>query len=1276
MRNLLLFVFLFPLIGSAQSYFFDNYSISEGLPDSKVNYILQDADGFVWIGTPAGVTKFDGINLLNFNDSDGMGLNGVNCIYEDNEGTLWFGHVGGNITRKVKAGDFENVSPIDVKQDITDISGDNGGNRWFTSNGNGALLLISQASDTVNRLTYKQFFGKDGLAAKLFQVLPISNNEILFRTQRGIKKYSSDKNTAVSLKTNTPFKTSTICYDEKGVYWGDDKGNIYLSNINGQHLKNLYSTQGSDISLIKTMALDQQGNIWAATYGSGLISINNNGSEFFNKSNGLKDEYIRSLCLDSEGNLFIGTNEHGFYIFKGKQFYSVNNMNLFEDQLMYCGIKDDFKNLYIGTKKGLIKRSKNSEVDGELLLDTKVNRLKKDSNNNVFIGTEEEGLFTYSPITDILQRIKILGNLSIKFGKVTDLELGNKNEIWIGTIDKLVRYNSETEEVNHFTKGIGLSNNYISSLFLDKNKNLWVGHHLSNISKISRGKISQIKLPKKAIINCFSESTDGSIIAGSEGKGLFIIRNDTVYKQITETEFLLSDFITFIQAIGKDIFLIGTNKGLVKYDYHNEAFYSYTTKNGLKGTFLKSSKPYLDENGKLWMGTSAGIILRDPKFEKNNLDPPRNYLTGFKVNFKGVHYEPGIKLKYKENSVRIEFTGINTTNPETVNYQYKIREHNDHWISLQNQNFIEFTSLAPDDYYISIKASNINGITHPEPLIVHFEIIPPIYMRTWFRLTAIFLLILTILYYIRFRTKKLKEDKVRLEKAVEVRTNKIKEQSEELKKAKEKAESATRAKSEFLANMSHEIRTPMNAILGFSQLLNKNITDNKLSGYVQSILASGKSLLTIINDILDLSKIEAGKIDIQPEPVLLQSLLGDIEKIFELKLSEKNLKYKLSLEESLPKAVLIDEIRLRQILINLIGNAIKFTEKGSIQLMVNFTPHENNFITLKFEIIDTGIGIPEEQQKRIFQSFEQQDGQSTKRYGGTGLGLSISKRLVEIMDGTISCKSKTGDGTIFYVDFDNVEVIEYNQVKTNETEIDINNVNFLGATILLADDNQNNRKLILECLAGSNTNIIEAENGKVAVDIAKSKPIDLVIMDIKMPKMDGFEALKVIRKIAGYKNVPILAVTASVMNTEKSNLLQSGFNEYIEKPIDIAILYKSLARYLKHKVYVSKSKPAEKSESELFEYQNIKYNGVKKFEEFKVYLQGELYKLWEEVNKKQSSRNIALFSHKLTILGEENNIEEIVQYGKNLQEQYDSFNINTLRANLKLYEEWLNTLND
>jgi ligand-binding sensor domain-containing protein len=803
--------------------------------------MIQDSDGFIWIGTPAGVSKFDGVHITNFNSIDGLGQNGVNCIYEDIYQTLWFGHFGGNISRKVKGLDFESIFPtnINLSKDITDIAGDSTENIWFTTFGDGALVVNNPGADSVQCSTFKQLLGKDGLAPELLQVIPINKNEILFRTKRGIKKYNSASNSAFSLRTSIPIKTSTISFDPAtGLYWGDESGNIYRTDLNGQKVDILYKSVNPNSPSIKAMILDNQSNIWAATYGAGLLYLNGKKVEFFRESNGLKDEYIMCLLSDVEGNLFVGTKENGFNIFKGKQFYSLNNIHHFEDLLMYCGIKDDLQNLYVGTNKGFLKIKNDGTMGDHFLPKTKINCLKEDPLGNVLIGTEDEGFGIYNPQTNELQYGKSLGNYLIPYGKVTDIQAGRRNEIWIGSIDKLIRYNTNTKESAHFTKGNGLSANYVSSLYIDHNNSLWVGHFLSHVSKISEGNITQVQLPIKSIITCFSETGNGSIIAGSEGQGLFILKNDSVHKHITESDLLISNFIIFIQSVGNDIFFIGTNKGLVKYDYKNDTFYSYTSKNGITGTLLKSSKPFLDEEGKLWMGTSNGVIIRDPIFEKDNLVPPRCYLTGFKVNLKDVPYTSGIKIKYKENSIRIEFTGINITNPQTVNYKYKIGQNGTQWILLKNQNFIEFTSLPPDNYTISIKAFNNNGISQAEPLVVRFNIIPPFYMTWWFRISFFLLLIFIFITYFRIRTRNLKADKLRLEKAVEERTTKIQQQAEELKKAKEKAESATRAKSEFLANMSHEIRTPMNAILGFSQLLSKNIVDNKLSGYVHSILVS------------------------------------------------------------------------------------------------------------------------------------------------------------------------------------------------------------------------------------------------------------------------------------------------------------------------------------------------------------------------------------------------------------------------------------------------------
>jgi PAS domain S-box-containing protein len=247
---------------------------------------------------------------------------------------------------------------------------------------------------------------------------------------------------------------------------------------------------------------------------------------------------------------------------------------------------------------------------------------------------------------------------------------------------------------------------------------------------------------------------------------------------------------------------------------------------------------------------------------------------------------------------------------------------------------------------------------------------------------------------------------------------------EALKKAKEDAELASRAKSEFIANMSHEIRTPLNAVLGFSELLSLRITDSEHKSYLDAIGLAGENLLMLINDVLDLAKIEAGHLEIQYEEVNLEVIFDELKQIFALKLSEKNLVFVVEIDEELPYTLMLDEIRLRQVLLNLVGNAIKFTEKGSIKLDAQKQTDKHGKLDLIISVADTGIGIPENQQDRIFETFQQLDGQSTRKYGGTGLGLALCKRLVKLMNGHISVESKVGGGSIFEISLPDVEVPE------------------------------------------------------------------------------------------------------------------------------------------------------------------------------------------------------------------------------------------------------------
>jgi len=388
-----------------------------------------------------------------------------------------------------------------------------------------------------------------------------------------------------------------------------------------------------------------------------------------------------------------------------------------------------------------------------------------------------------------------------------------------------------------------------------------------------------------------------------------------------------------------------------------------------------------------------------------------------------------------------------------------------------------------------------------------------------------------------------------------------------LKRAKDAAEDANRAKSEFLANMSHEIRTPMNSILGFAEILKGKIKDKQQKRYLSIILSSGNSLLTLINDILDLSKIEAGKIEIKYKAVNPISVFNEITRVFSQKISTKGLNYSLASGNSMPEYLLLDEARLRQILLNLVGNAVKFTESGSVNIEVKTLAYKETpgLVDFTFTVEDTGIGIPADQQEIIFEAFEQQKGIDHTGYSGTGLGLAISKRLAEMMEGTISVASEKDQGSIFTVTLKNVRKAVTGDAPGRENDISVDSVIFDKAVILLADDITSNLMLLLNYLKNYNFEFIRAKNGLEACNLTKRHCPDLILMDMKMPVMDGCEATQIIKTCDATKNIPIIAVTADIMNTSKKKFKTLG-DGYLKKPVTKTALIAEMRRFLKHSV--------------------------------------------------------------------------------------------------------------
>jgi PAS domain S-box-containing protein len=489
---------------------------------------------------------------------------------------------------------------------------------------------------------------------------------------------------------------------------------------------------------------------------------------------------------------------------------------------------------------------------------------------------------------------------------------------------------------------------------------------------------------------------------------------------------------------------------------------------------------------------------------------------------------------------------------------------------------------------------------------------------------------------------------------------------QDLKEAKEKADSANLAKSEFLANMSHEIRTPLNAVLGYSELLNSTKVDSIQQDYVNSIKTSGKSLLTIINDILDLSKIEAGKLEIEYEFLNTYNFFSEFERIFSFKLKEKEISFILEIAADTPNGIYTDEVRLRQIIFNLIGNAIKFTSRGHIKLRV-FTEnarqietadnHSSEVADLTIEVTDTGIGISIEKQATIFDPFVQE--QKYKQFGGTGLGLSICRRLADLMGGTISLKSELGKGSVFTVKFPSVTCLQiFAPLRTEET-IDPDRVTFEKAKILIIDDVPANRSYLADALKETQLMTYEAENGAAGLEKALEIIPNLIITDIRMPVMNGFEFIEKLKDQPELQHIPVLAYSASVLKTQKQKIFQRDFSGLLIKPVKISDLYRELMKFLPFQLDPgrhSASATEIPGNDEIFDSVSLV-----------SFLESELTETWKKFSVRQPINDVRLFGNKIIDLGLKHNAKLLIDYGKEIQEATLNFNVESMLRSLKKF---------
>ena len=520
---------------------------------------------------------------------------------------------------------------------------------------------------------------------------------------------------------------------------------------------------------------------------------------------------------------------------------------------------------------------------------------------------------------------------------------------------------------------------------------------------------------------------------------------------------------------------------------------------------------------------------------------------------------------------------------------------------------------------------------------------------------------------------KIREINTGLEKRVIDRTHELQKEVEERKKAeadmqksKEIAEEATRAKSLFLANMSHEIRTPMNALLGFTEILSRRISDPVQLNYLESMKKSGNALLALINDLLDLSKAEAQKLELSPETVNIRYVLSDIKEILLNGAEQKNIKLSCEVAEDVPGDFFIDELRIRQVLMNLAGNAIKFTNKGHVKISAYASNIRAKKADLILEVEDTGRGIPKIFHDKIFNLFEQQSGEISKAYGGTGMGLSISSQIVSLMNGHIDLESEEGKGSTFKVVLPGIS----RTGKTNGTNKSKSNgnggvVQFEPACILIADDASDNLLVLGELLKGYSFKVLEAENGKEALKKIEQNKVDLVLTDVRMPVMDGLTLVKKIRENKKWAQTPVVSLSASDSKYETKNYKVNGFDAFLRKPVSYLEIEKTLKKFLKYSVLKKKTLADEKCISE-----STLKNAEKIFKE----IEEDILPVHKSLLKIRPRKKVAEMASGLIKIGEKFKSPEVEEYGNSLEIANKNFQVAIERDLIEKFLPWYENL--
>lgn len=778
-----LIIFIFSANSGAQKFFFDKYNVENGLGSSKVYSIIQDKNDFIWLGTESGATRFDGNKFENYSSIHGLAAGGVKSIYQDSLGRLWFGHLNGGVSyfdgAKFRRAEFDSLK---ANSDITTIF-QIGKELWFTTSANGAFRIpFPSTGDTL--LKGKHYAGKEGLSDQIFNTYVDRNGNLFCITDAFIKKYNPKKDffeTYSPQGLTTYFNVVAMFQDSKGNYWyGLHNGGLYIQDAATGKMKIYDILNGLSRMFITCFTEDYRGNVWVGTWGGGITVFRDNDIIVYNKKNGLDALNIHALFEDKEKNMLIADHYDGLSIYKGDHFITYNTQEFLPDNKVWAIACDKSGRYWFGTNNGISvfnpDKTANEQVivfnEATKMIGNLVRFIIAGEGPDMWIGTQGYGIYRFDLNTGKF-------NLDLEVNKmlpvdrvVTALATDNKHNIWIGTNDGLAVWNTSKKAGTVFTQVKGLAGNIIKSVFCDSKGTIWVGSEMkSGLSRLlpNSDKFNIVNIGEGIVPQAIGETNDGTIWVGTVN-GLMALKNDTVAYILSEKEGLLSGNIKFIQPSGDKFLYVGTNMGLNRINLETGIISSYTKYSGFTGIEALNNASFKDTQGRLWFGTTNGVIMHDPSKLPPDPEPPKAFITGIEVNYQPREMKADLKLNYREKSINFYYYSISLIDPKSVKYRIMLKGADPDWRPVTDQTLAIYSGLPPGHYTFMVKACNSTGLWSKTPVEYSFVITPPFYLSPWFIITITILIVIAVIAYVKIRERNLIREKKILEAKVAERT--------------------------------------------------------------------------------------------------------------------------------------------------------------------------------------------------------------------------------------------------------------------------------------------------------------------------------------------------------------------------------------------------------------------------------------------------------------------------------------------------------------------------